>query len=382
MAKKTPLPKTKPKHSMRVRIYQYAILAIGLLIAFTPTMYAGLSQADLRVVVTAMGIDKDADGIVTLSAISIVPQEAEPMVIHHVITAEGSCIAQALQSLSIRTGRLPETGHCEILILGKTAAQLGVMQELNFLFASGIVSGGANVLISRTDAAEFLSEEAELNSDAIRLNNLTRYASRGAHVVTTTLHKLLSDMASQSAVGIVPVTAIEDGEHQGVECAVVLERGQIIHELSEDETTGIALLDPNTKSGTITVDNFEVDGQAIGTISGRLVGKSSRVLAARSDDRYSAHIRLRVTLELPERHILFGFWGNAQDSDRANTLLEEAFAAKITDYISQAAAVSKNHGVDIFGVNTNLYRKTRQVLPSSDVVAKTDYNIEVTVRIR
>ena len=372
------------KHSSRIRIYQYTVLAFAMIIAFTPTLYAGMSQADLRVVITAMGIDKADDGTVTLSAVTIVPQESEAR--HHAVTAEGNTIADAFQNLSIRTGRLPETGHCEILIVGKAAAQKGIDAELKFLFCTGLLSGGAAVLVCEEDAAGFLEEEAGLNAEAIRINHLIRYAKRGAHVVIRTLHGYLSQTASAQQCTVVPLTAIKNGEYQGVERAVVFDAGgALVKVLDKEQTTGVALLDRNTKSGTITLPDFEVDGQKLGNISGRLRGKSARIRVEQADNGLRAAIRLNVRLRLPERHILSPFWNDVSARNRINALLEEQFADEIKSKVQSAADVSKETEKDILGIMQSLRRRNRSLFAvnpdPAQVMRSIEYVIEVNCKV-
>jgi len=361
------------------------IAAIALIIALTPTMYAGMSQADLRAVVTVMGIDKDDDKVI-LSAITIVPQEAEPAAIYHVVTAEGATISEAYQNLSIRTGRIPETGHCELIIVGKEAAEKGVDAELKYLFCAGIVSGGAALLICEGEAAEFLTEEAELNSDAIRVNHLVRYGGRGAHVVIKSLHCYLSSMASASKCSVIPITAIEEGEHKGVETATVIKDGKMVAELDRVATAGVSYLDRRTKSGTVTVEDFEVDEQRLGNISGRLRGKRVRVRVHKDDEGgICAHIRVNITLRLPERHILARFYNDTAAEARVNRLLKEAFEQEVKDKISAAADASKEHEADILGIMKYLYRHNQRLYKANpnatEVVRDVKYNIDVNVKI-
>ena len=371
----------KLKHSARVKVYQYVIAAIALIIAFTPSLYAGMSQADLRVVVTALGIDKDKEGKITLSAITIVPQEAEPFAIHHVVTAEGDTISAALQNLSVRTGKLPETGHCEILILSKKSAEAGVDAELKFLFCAGVVSGGATVLVSEGEAAKFLEEEAELNDKAIRINNIIRYARRGAHVVIRTLHEYLSETASVSRCTVLPVTTIKDEEHKGIETAAIFDwEGKLVKVLDKKQTAGVALLDRKTKSGTITVSDFEIDGKNLGNISARLRGKSARVNVEEGEDGLRATITLAVRIRLPERHILASFWNDAASQRHANELLEIKFAEEIKSKINAAADAAKETKKDILGVMQSLHRSDRNLF-AANLDSSIEYIVEVSCRL-
>ena len=411
------------KRENRIRLYKIGCLLFAALLLLLPQR--NVPYADLRVIATVLGVD-DEGGRVTVSAQLAVPvASGSGGKASDVASASGDSLGEALEKMEIGIGRRIEYGHLSTVALGKEMGYKAAKSALSYLLASGKAGASAFlVFCPSTPASEFIEQAQELgdSSDAELRRYITYFKSEN-HVSTVNVLQFLQSLNAPSHTIFVPCVRLEsdsseenaqsggEGGDQGggqgggesggqdaqsgdqssgqgggesgkrkkmvaADTVAVFGGGKDAPVILDERTTrGIVWQDGDSRFGLVELKNVLIDGQTEASVTARLTSKQVHAKLTHEGGNACAY-KIKVKLKLESMQVL----GEQMVQARRKKALEREFERMIENSVQEAAAVSKERGLDFLELRTRFYHFCMKGFKTFDL-SKTEVKVKAKVKI-
>ena len=142
------------KLSFKILKSRMIIFALVLITFFVPQMSQNENSVDIRVLITALGIDKKEDEY-EVSVQVYIPSKTSTE--KDIISAKDKSVALATEQVLIKTGRLGIQSTCGMIVLGKDLVEKeNVMTTLDYIIRNNIVPWSTVLVAGDKDAAQTL----------------------------------------------------------------------------------------------------------------------------------------------------------------------------------------------------------------------------------
>ncbi len=357
--------------SIRVIIIVLLLLVIT---AFIPGCW-DRREIDKLAFVSAIGIDKTADGKICLTAVI-----HKPFVIQ---TSEGGATTQerafwltsstgqtafeAMRNFERHSPRFLFFAHNRFLVMGEEYAAQGVREALDYFDRDRQIRRTTRlVVVQGMTAAEFLQSEFELElsppTGAMVL--MENAANRLATTVDTNLNDfliMLKEEGAEAVAGRVDVIAKNPGSMEGellrdeiiqsplLSGAAVFKDDRLIGWLGEAETKGLQWVRGQVVNATLVIENPQEKRKLIGL---EVIHASSEVIPSVSSGTPAIKVVIQLTGKIKDTH------GKFQPDHRIIQEIEQRMAAEVKKEIKAALHRSSQElQADIFGFGSAIHRK-------------------------
>ncbi len=284
---------------------KYKIVACFLfvIIFMLPFTIYEPAESDRIAVVTSIGVDKDSEGFeLSLNVITPSNQSSTSggtMGMVKTFSGKGENITTALSNVSLSMGKTVGLAHCDSIIVSKEVLQDDVAKILDYFVRSNNLTNNTHVFVADKKAKDIIKAAAQERSNfALTLSNIINYNQMFSLSKNTNVDNFFIDYFSKSGVGIIPVLSSgpEDKsvsthvntngdnskqnssaesqnssqqEKQGEQSkpnnedvvknegkVVVIKKGKMVCELTNDQIATLNLLSNKTKKGYITAKNI------------------------------------------------------------------------------------------------------------------------------
>lgn len=303
--------------------------------------------------VDSVGIDLNDVGDISLTLAYTVPsQSAETAV----ITAEGKTFSDALSNLSSYAGRSVFLGHANSVIVGRTAAEKGLIGAFDYLIRSYETRLNAYVLTADGKAADvFSSTPASGTPLTSELDSLIKSLSDNSLAYPITLGEMIADFADPlrySATPLIRPVKSEDGRTSvnTVIGSAVYKDDKLIGALDPKESFLLTLI-KNRSSIFSTVCELP----DMGTLSIRIFDSKTSLSFEEGDPlvcKVDTVIRVSVTESSQG-----GF--DLATLDILSSALEEHYTAQVSEFLNNC----KTKGEDICCI-TDSFRRFHPIMYS------------------
>ncbi|MBQ7224378.1 MAG: hypothetical protein IJX06_02340 [Clostridia bacterium] len=410
------MPKQMKSRVVRLRIYAVIVAVFMLVLAFLPKKTGGLPEIENKLLITVLGIDKQADGYF-LSATAVMPQEGQDGAVKRLsIGATGDSVSNALEEIMIKMGKPLELGLCGLVIIGNSMDGESVVEHLNYLMSSGKIIPGAHLLYSPKCSAKETIEMSNNLSEATsnNLSELVEYNSTSNNVPTVTLIKFLSETASKSRASYMPCLEIKkkeqkgesqgggeqndsqkSGEKQGgedskteiesISTLALFKDGQKVALFDKEQTEGYTWTDKLSVYGLITLNSLTVNSHDFGQIYCQLLRKKCTLSTSLDGQIPTAKIKIEATLghedsyKLNDAYRYYGVSGKEMEEAVSN-----GYSRQIAQQISHSVESMKEYDCDILGTVDSMYRHNfnefRTLKNTVDLFKNTQFSYEVIIR--
>lgn len=251
-----------------------AAAAVVLLSGCTKT-----ADVNLRLVVHAVGIDVDEDGIYTVSAQVFSAQHPDgggpvDATGNNILTmvVYGRSMAEVKKSLELQTGKEVLVGNIELIVLGSSMADQDISRVLSYFWENREVYMGVNVAFCRGMAVDVVSAQFEHGTATSELlNQMILSAGDMGVTIPARLISISNRLNEESSGFLMPVFTAEKAELPiedagegmydkaiGVFDSVLVVNGKPQEYLSSRESVGVSVM---TKSAKRLEWVLEVDGE-------------------------------------------------------------------------------------------------------------------------
>ena len=257
----------------------------------------------------------------------------------------GRGIGLPLDALARAMSRRLYTGHNQVLILGRVAAEQGIAPILDHFIR--VADGRLTVSLFVADrAAAVLEAETELGHiPAAHLVGLLSARRGGADVRPATLMTFLSAMLSPTTAPTAPLVTLEGGRI-ALEGTAVFKGDRLVGTLDADQTRALSLVTGAAQRDVVAVDI------AGGSVALNISPIESRVRPVLENGALGIEVTITGQCIVADAG---GVEGLLSPAPRRQ--LAEAAEAQLLALLAGTLAVSRELEADIFGFGEALYRR-------------------------
>lgn len=230
------------------------LLALVLIIAIALIYIGDFSVIDVEkiLLIEAIGIDYQ-DNQYQLQCQSASAKSGEENK-SQVLVADGISIADTFDNLHAQTGWLPKLNFCDLIVLGKSAAEKNCEGILNYFFSNEQFGSNALIAICATTADEVFKLTPKLDNSASHAlaKILTNGKGKIDDTISVSLKDALMNSYSKSKAYLLPYLEIAD-QKITAQKAVIIQKNSTGEIIDTNLTLVYNLLFSNSHTTIITV---------------------------------------------------------------------------------------------------------------------------------
>ena len=204
-----------------IRKLTHSKIMIFLLIIFVWLFPATINMPDQTQqysVVLGVGIDKKDDEYEVSTQVLTSKSNQGFLESLQVHSSVGKNIMDAIEKLSLHTGRIAGFGNTSVIVFSEKVAQEGIEQFLDFFLRSKRLNGNPVLMITKSKAKDILSDVAKIDeSFNYSLNSLAHLNKEFASGTMCTLEDFLDDYYSNTKATFVAQINEETDDSKGIE---------------------------------------------------------------------------------------------------------------------------------------------------------------------
>lgn len=262
-----------------VRKYIWTILIFVLLILF-PQSLSTQAELNMRVIISGIGIDFVDSQYQVTAQVVLSSQKIETGGINaqlSQISATGNSIANSLQQVSQKIGKITELSHMEYVIVGESFFEKNLASELDYFVRNFKLKNSIMLLTCKGESKEILSKMKNMDlSVALSLQRIWISTEENMSGIAKTYAGFVGD--TYSACGSSVIDSIEfeskdqenaDSQNLNSESSPVTENFKVYSELNlfkdgkhvgkleeKKQILGYYYGSNKNTSGNLTIDNF------------------------------------------------------------------------------------------------------------------------------
>lgn len=319
-----------------------ALLCLALCLGLWGCGYRELYE---RLLIHGIGVDKGKDGGFVVTVRSSVSPEDEG---EEYFRCQGATVLEALDSLSLSTGRQPFYAHNYLVVFGRECGEDGLDKCLDFFVRYYNTRPAVEVYLAEGNAEDVLSSQKD--GKYIKMSELQQLAASSkdnGRCVDVELLDFINAAQREGSSAVLPVLrAREDGAE--VSATAYFDGYQLKGILTLDQTRGYLAVKGLLERGQAVVEAGD-GGKTTLSLSG---GKTCITAALKGGSpSFEADIQLEADVSALSGH------GN-ETAEELHSALERGLAEQIQEQAESAfqQAVRRDR-CDIFGLGNLLYQK-------------------------
>lgn len=352
------------------------ILCVLLCVALL-TVLSGCGGRELyeRLLIHGIGVDAEEDGTFTVTVRSSVSSEDEG---EEYFKCQGSSVLEALNSLSLSTGRKPFYAHNYLTVFGRNCGKQGLDKCLDFFVRYHNTRPAVQLYLAEERAEDILSFQKD--GKYLKMGELQQLGDSSRDTGRTVGVEILDFVNGVKRQGSAPMLPVLRAEEDGVKIvSTAYFDGYVLKDfLTLDQTRGYLAVKEKLENGEMVVAGE--DGLQKVTLS--LSGGSGKISRRQEGELPQFLLTVQVTGDVSA---VSG--GKTQLAPEEYDELERLLAGELQGEIESALQKAViNDGCDIFGFGTLVYRQTpeywRQVSHRwSELLPECGYEIKVTAKV-
>ena len=363
-----------PNKQSKKRVYKL----IGIFLAGVLVLLAASSRNYIelheRLIIQGLGIDRTEQGYkVSVQALKTTEEEKIELLI-----TEGDTVYDALNNLSLQIGKVPLYTHNIMVVIGRSAAEHGLDDVLDFFVRYHEARPTESVFMARDTAGELFAHQEDGQYTLLKDIDESAHARQyNSQLVQVEVMDVINDLYRRSNSAHLPILSLEDGKIQEVGTGI-FEGEKLKETLSLEQTRGLMATLNKLEVGTEVVqlsDDISVTMQYFDC--------KSRIETEIKDGKpvFTVKVQCKANISQMDHPI--------EDQMDAHVYpeLEQAVSAKLQEQIESAIqwAVIDNQ-CDVFGFGNALLRQQTDYWKEHedhwrDDMGKADYFVHVDTTI-
>lgn len=296
-------------------------------------------------------------------------------------TVRGATLAEAVSKLQQYVSRELFWGQDEVYIFGKSLAEAGIYEPMEFLLRHPDVSERANVFVSKKTAKEVLEVSPPVEDT---VSEALREIARGRTGMDITLTELAQMMAGKSKAAVIPMIDVKEKQSTNetfpyILGTAIIKNGKMVGSMDENVTRGAMWIRNEVEKATITVSRKNERG----AVSVLLFKSQTEVDAHIDGDRWSITVRIHSVDDIVENNTDQDF-SIPDHIEELQTDLEGDINERVYKALDLA---QKQLNADIFYFADAFYRKYPQEWKKhsdrwDDIFPNVEVNVQTKLSIR
>lgn len=216
-----------------VKKHTVIIILISISILF-PQSFSYQSKLNMRVIVTAIGVDKTDDEYEVTLQIVMPKSSAEQSggtASLGFISEKGKSVSEGIQKVAYKIGKTAGLSHVSTLIVGKSMLDGNLAKELDFFVRNTELNSVVMLLISPKSAKEMITQTKSLEiNEAIRLQKVFVYKQSSLNGLMMPIEEFINNSlclsASSAASGILITNEGEEELGKNTDATLELQKGE------------------------------------------------------------------------------------------------------------------------------------------------------------
>ena len=270
------------KKISRNKIFYCFLFLIVLM--FPHTIYMQ-SDNNTKLVVTTIGIDKDEEGY-SISSLAVIPKVSTDVNANlETFEGKGKTVSEALQNISLNTGKQIGLAHCDCIILSYDVMQENIALVLDYFIRTANLTTNATILATDKEASKLV--EVSKNSNNLldlSLKDIVSYEEDTTLLENTTIEKFYRSYFSKANTFFLPIISVKEessggttsqnsGESEGSDNSssggeqnggkvkndeeiAILSRGKFVRTLTKDEAFIYNLISKSSQYLNIEIEDI------------------------------------------------------------------------------------------------------------------------------
>lgn len=325
-----------------------------------------------RLLIHGIGIDRGKNGyVVTVRSSASSEEEGEEF-----FKSEGETVLEALNNLSLLTGREPFYSHNYLVVFGRECAREGLDGSLDFFVRYYNTRPAVKMFLAENTAEEVLSAEKE--GKLLKMSELQQLAGSSRYNGKTVGMDILEFVNGVRREGSSPYLPVLKAGEDGVKvvATAVFDGYRLQDYLTLEETRGLLMVRNRVEKGESVISDREF-GSVTLSISTQ---KGETEVSLGEDNRPRFLVRIRAEADISA---ISG--GRTRFDGSSYEKLEACVGEKLQRQAEDAIrkAVLKN-SCDIFGFGNLLYQKYPSYwkgMDWEDQMAECSYEVQVETKV-
>lgn len=349
-------------------------VSLGLcVLLLLPLWGCGGRELYERLLIHGVGVDREGEEfLVTVRSSSAPGEEGEEC-----FQCRGKTVLEALNSLSLSTGRQPFYAHNYLVIFGGDCAARGLDEAVDFFVRYYNTRPAVQLFLTRGRAEELLTFQKEGKYLSLSHLQQLRDAERDTgRAVTVDLLEFVNASRRQGSSPLLPVIGLKEDQAQ-LDGAAYFRGDRPAGYLTPAETRGFLAVKDRLKGGSVALTD-----PAFGGVTLTLADGAGKVTLERGGDLPEFTVKVELDADVSAMD-----GGRARLEPEQYPLAEAALARLVKGEIRGALNKAvRESGCDIFGFGTLLYQRDPHRWESlaedwPELMARCEYRIEVTARV-
>ncbi len=329
--------------------------------------------------ILVLGIDQGEDGGFKIYAQVGKPRQSEggggggggEQPVFHTLTSEGRDMSEAVNKLFLKSTKIPDLSHLQLLIFSTKLAAKGIQQVLDFLRRDFSLRENIRVAVAEVSIEDLLKVEEKLgNQPALAIINQFLINTQRSTVVQAEFKDLVSQLLEPDLQAVLPmIGASEDRFTLGK--TAVFDGYKMAATLDMPETLGLQLWRDQVRTGYVTIPQSD-PGKVV---SFKIINSKTKVRVSWKNNKLFVQANTDMTLDIQEMLDI--------DSKELKTRAKHYFVNRMRDTLQ----VAKDEGIEFLGISALLRREDPKKWESvknrwQEVLLQAEYDLRCNVRIR
>lgn len=255
-------------------------------------------------IVVAIGIDTEENGLFDLcvrvfdaSDSSSSQGDSESGGSTIVYDIKGETIAKAIANLTLQTGDEPVYSQNHIIVIGESAAQVGLEKIIDFFVRDQKTRLNATLAVAKGTAREIIKSELGVSMPQTELEEIIASGKITGEVKTMNIldvAKRTAEATSQITLPIIELTGEEDEQRAQAVGMGVFKDGKLLGDLDIEQTRGVMFFLDQYTQGSLAVDF----GDGMATV--HIEKTKTRVTPVLIDGKVQYRVKIKTDCEINE----------------------------------------------------------------------------------
>lgn len=189
----------------------FYVFALLIVIMFPSTLYMQ-SDKDRTLIVTTIGVDKDEkSGEYEVTSLAIIPKGSQDVSANlEVFTSKGATVSEALDNMSLTTGKKVGLAHCDSLVFSLDIIKENLAKTLDYFIRTSNLTTNATLIATDGKSSDLLNATKSSNNLLdLSLKNIINFQEEMSMLDSITIDRFYRTYYGKNPTFYLPILSVE-----------------------------------------------------------------------------------------------------------------------------------------------------------------------------
>lgn len=194
-----------------VKMHAIFILFCIICVVFLPNAVVAQPQSRTKLVVRAIGVDKNDDGY-EVSAIVFIPKATQTFSENYqVVSGKGNSFYEAFSNIGIETGREVALSHTSVVYVNDRICEEGLVESLDYLIRDYSLNNSSNLVYVETSAKEIVEASKNvIQNSGVKIGDVAKFDEDKVVLLQSNIESVFASAYSNSKCAMINVMELSD----------------------------------------------------------------------------------------------------------------------------------------------------------------------------